>query len=471
MRLEAPGSAPCSLEIVPPSVTELGIPFDVSVAVLDSNGYPSLEAEGTLHLSHPSEGKATGQIPFRAGVPAVGKIHGLVLGREGFHRLRTEMGALDAWSHPTRVSAEAGARLFWGDPHVHTLLSRCHADKCRSLNFCYTAARHAAGMEWVAAADHVSNGRCDVSKWYEQRCASELYNDPGEFVTLPAYEASLKGGKGGDTNVYMRRWPELFVDEYEEGDVRSLCRELEKILSPEEFFVVPHHTTRPGKHGEIPDEIYPGQERMPVMEIHSKWGTSEYRGNPNPLKKIHPGPSYANDLLQRGLLMGFVGGTDTHTTMPSGLGEEPGHLDRLPGMTAVWGEELTREEMYRGIQGRSCYATSLERIYLCGTACGVPLGGVVALEEIEEEKSRQICADVAGRSEIERVELVRNGEAIGSRCPDDWQACVEFLDETPLEEILLPSKHLGRFSYYYLRVTCRSGAQAWSSPVWIVERR
>jgi hypothetical protein len=26
-----------------------------------------------------------------------------------------------------------------------------------------------------------------------------------------------------------------------------------------------------------------------------------------------------------------------------------------------------------------------------------------------------------------------------------------------------------RFVYYYVRLTCRSGAQAWSSPVWLTK--
>lgn len=29
------------------------------------------------------------------------------------------------------------------------------------------------------------------------------------------------------------------------------------------------------------------------------------------------------------------------------------------------------------------------------------------------------------------------------------------------------SKYLGRFVYYYVRVSCVSGARAWSSPVWL----
>ena len=33
---------------------------------------------------------------------------------------------------------------------------------------------------------------------------SDNHDDPPHFVTLPAYEASLKGGCGGDNNIYMQ---------------------------------------------------------------------------------------------------------------------------------------------------------------------------------------------------------------------------------------------------------------------------
>ena len=40
--------------------------------------------------------------------------------------------------------------------------------------------------------------------------------------------------------------------------------------------------------------------------------------------------------------------------------------------------------------------------------------------------------------------------------------------EAPLADVALDSPHLGRFAYTYTRVTCASGAQAWSSPVWLL---
>jgi hypothetical protein len=231
-----------------------------------------------------------------------------------------------------------------------------------------------------------------------------------------------------------------------------------------EFITVPHHTTRTGKHGEIRPDIYPGPEVMPVVEIHSKWGTSEYRGNPNPLKKIHEGPSYAVDLLNSGLPLGFIGGTDTHSTMPAGFGDD--HLDRLPGMTAVLAPELTRDAIYDGIRSRNCYAASHERIYLQVDIAGASPGEQISTGKTKGE--RVIRALAAGRSDLEAIEIVRNGETIHRHEVSDWRGEVEFTDRDDLAPLAKNSPHLGRFVYYYVRVTCRSGAQAWSSPVWII---
>lgn len=82
------------------------------------------------------------------------------------------------------------------------------------------------GLDWVTAADHVSNGRCELARWKEQVALADAFNDPPRFVTLPGYEASLKGGCGGDNNVYMLRFPDLFIDDYEEGNIKTLVEKL-----------------------------------------------------------------------------------------------------------------------------------------------------------------------------------------------------------------------------------------------------
>lgn len=474
---EAPGDRPVVVSVVVPTVTVPGGPFTVKVAALDERGFPSLECGGKITLRGPGSSAPIAEVGFARGQPAVAEVRGVVAPGEGLFRLEAELGGDLFVSNPTCCTRTPEYRIYWGDPHVHTVLSACHAALARSLNFCYTAGRYLCALDWVAATDHVSNGRCDFSKWKEQCAVCDLYNDPPEFVTLPAYEASLKGGAGGDNNVYMLRAPEMFVDEYVQGNVKTLCEKLAQVLSEDEFFVVPHHTTRTGKHGELDDTLYPGPDLMPVIEIHSKWGTSEYRGNPNPLKGVHPGPSYAVDFLNRGLPLGFIAGTDTHATMPSGVGIkpalsdsiEPGHIDRLPGLSAVRARELTREAVFRGIRQRQCYAASLERIYLEGTVAGHPFGSRAERAHRAAKEPRTVQVASAGQSDITSIELIRNGEVIHRHPGTGWHETMTYTDEDDFEEVALRSAQLGTFIYYYVRVTCASGAQAWSSPVWLCE--
>jgi len=469
LALEAPGAEPATVSLVVPTITAVGEPFTVKVAVLDELGYVSTQLDGRVRVRAPFARPGALEVPFRSGLPATAQVRGVVIEAEGLYRFQAELDGRVFAGNPTRCLGQPTQRVYWGDPHVHTVLSNCHPEGCRSLNFCYVAARYLSGLDWVAAADHVSNGRCDFAKWKAQCAACNAYDDPPEFATLPGYEASLKGGAGGDNNVYMLRQPEMFVDEYEDGTVKTICRKLAEKLPAEEFFVVPHHTTRTNKHGEIGRDIYPGPELMPVVEIHSKWGTSEYRGNPNALHKIHPGPSYAVDLLNRGLKLGFIAGTDSHATMPSATGEEPGHVDRLPGLTAVFADRLSREAIYHGIRGRSCYAASLERVWLDVEIAGAEQGQTIAWPD--PSRPREITVAAAGRSDLVSIDVVRNGQTIDSQPVGSWRGSVEFTDDSNLSECRLEADLLGEFAYYYVRVTCASGAQAWSSPVWLLLRR
>ncbi|HRU07325.1 MAG TPA: hypothetical protein P5137_16285, partial [Candidatus Brocadiia bacterium] len=183
------------------------------------------------------------------------------------------------------------------------------------------------------------------------------------------------------------------------------------------------------------------------------------------LQKVHEGPSYAVDLLRRGLRLGFIGGTDTHATMPSGGGLEPGHIDRLPGLTAAMAPALSREGVFRAIQGRRCYATSLERVLLDVSVGGAGMGEMVGWAATS--KPRAVRVSAAGQSDIVSIEIVRNGDVVQRMAPEGWQGRCVFEDGEDLGNLWLESRFLGCFVFYYARVTCASGAQAWSSPVWL----
>ena len=464
LAVEAPGGPVARLQVVVPSIVTPGEPFTVKLAALDEKVYPSIECDGA---ARPAEGPAQGlpdAVAFEEGRPAIAFIEGVSLPEEGLHRLGFEFGGETYLSNPMLVDATARERIYWGDPHVHTVLSRCHPTQCRSLDFCFVAARYMTGLDWVCATDHVSNDRCDKGKWEAQRRAVKVFDQPPDFAAILAYEASLRGGCGGDNNVYCRGDLEDFVDEYEEGDTRTLSDG----LADEECFIVPHHTTRTGKHGELSDRTYLGPERMPVVEIHSKWGTSEYRGNPNALHDVHEGPSHVQDHLAQGYPLGFIAGTDTHATMPSSYGDDSAHIDRLPGITAAGGAALNREAIYDSIKARNCYGTSAERILITDVAIAdVSMGAEIPW--LTPSMPREIRASIAAESDIERVDVVRNGEDVFTISGEGWRARLSWTDEQDLTQVAFePRGHFERpFVYYYIRVTCASGAQAWVSPVWL----
>jgi hypothetical protein len=461
---ECPSGKAVELEMVAPTITVPGEEFSLKAVLLDDKGFPAAGHGETFTVEIP-ECKFKLEFSFPSDGLAIAEISRIKLKKEGIFRFKTSFENKPVYSNPCICRKDLLKRIFWGDPHIHSALSNCMIKYSRSLNFGFNAARYLSCLDWAGAADHVSNGRCGLDKWKEQTAAADAYDSPGKFVTLPAYEASLSGGKGGDNNVYMDKFPSMFIDEHDGGSVKTLCEKLGELSQKEnfDFFVVPHHTTRTGKHGEIPDEIYPGEKMMPVVEIHSKWGSSEYRGNPNPLKDIHPGPSYVADLLEKNLKLGFIAGTDTPATMTFGKPVlEPGHIDRLPGLTAVCAERLERGQIFHCIRNRNCYAASGERIYLDFRINGATMGSSLKTNP-EISKSRKLHIECAAKNDIESVEIIRDGLCLTAIRPENWNLTRDIEDREPLN---FSGKK--KSCCYYMRVRCSSGACAWSSPIWII---
>lgn len=172
------------VDLVIPSLTRPGDSFDMRVAIRHESGLPCSNIDVVLSVKLGDTGEVF-DITFKKGAPAVGTIKDVCIQSEGLFRFETVLNGVTYYSNPSFCSNKNDEGIYWGDPHLHTILSLCHPEKCRTLNFCYTAARHVSLLDWASAADHVSNGRCDFSKWREQSITGNLYNDVPGFVTLP----------------------------------------------------------------------------------------------------------------------------------------------------------------------------------------------------------------------------------------------------------------------------------------------
>lgn len=464
---EAAGGAPWRVMLVAPSVVEVGERFDIGVSVLDRRGLPCTRGTGLVTVERgPLVPQAQG-VAFRRGEVAACRLAAGLCREEGLFRIEAWYEGEEVFSNPVRCVRKAPRRLWWGDPHIHTVLSDCHADRCRMPDVACVIARDVYFLDWASLTDHVSNGRGSRGKWKALRLADARYTERGRFVMLPGYEASLRGGCGGDNNIYFLGDLPLYVDEYEGGNVRTLC---EKVAGAR-FFAVPHHTSRVGKHGAIPESIYPGPERMPVVEIHSKWGTSEHPGNSTPLRQVADGPVFAQDLLRQGYHLGFIGGSDTHTSLTFARGIEPANLRRPPGITAVAASRLSRKSIFENMCARNCYAASAQRILLDVSVAGKPIGEEIVWSRKSAGTPRAIRVLCGAQEEIAVVEIVRNGDVIYTHRPRSWKAGFTFTDTEPLDMCAINAPGMGtNFAYYYVRVTTRSTAKAWSSPVRFVLR-
>ncbi len=179
-------------------------------------------------------------------------------------------------SNPAWVFRAPPYRVFWGDLHVHTRFSNCHAWRCLDPEWCYQYAREVALLDFVAPADHLRGIASDAVRWPRLQELARRCNRPREFVTFLAFESSHAQGFGGDNNVY-------FADDdapyfwLERDDMRGYAPKVhlqqlwqQMDATGKEYFTVPHHTGRAAKYRAW-NEAYYDAAREPLFEIYSSW--------------------------------------------------------------------------------------------------------------------------------------------------------------------------------------------------------
>ncbi len=367
--------------------------------------------------------------------------------------------------------------IFWGDLHSHSRISK---DGIGFGDYAY--ARDAVHLDFFASTEHdVSDAGGDSitpSEWDFIKSEVASFNAPGKFVTLLAYESSMKMGHH---NVFYRDmdglpWP---------GYKWPAVTELWKRLKAAQALTIPHHLgirwgvadapltgpelqelqtgVRSGRNGPVLDWSLPHDPVLrPALEIYSKHGQSEYFNPDDPLAyeqvKYTGGSSvegahYAQDAWAAGHVMGTVAASDNHTA-------QPGLMNT--GLTAVYAPELTREAIFDAILHRRTYATTGERIILDFEIAGVRMG-----EEGKTNGETQGHVTVIAPSDIRFVEVLENGLE-GA----DWKSVARW--DAPGKELrqafsVTPSTAR---SVYYLRAelaarTSNRVARAWSSPIWL----
>lgn len=355
----------------------------------------------------------------------------------------------------------AAGPIFFGDLHVMTG-SGVIASALRDTRAAYEWARDVAGLDFCA----ITNG---TGLWEEDLPIDDEFYEPGEFVTIPAYETYFRIGH---KNVYF---PD--TNHAKPPPDTSGVEAMLESLRGRQCLVIPHHTN---VYSESSRRTFwtehdfsthdPLLERLiEISQDRGSFEREEVGGN------VYFGGRGSSvwSALQRGMKLGFVGGTDTHRGQPGEVRSPLAGLDpeedlAVGGLTAVIAPQLTRQGVWEALWHRRCYATQGQRTLLNFAMDNYPLGTIVPPDQAKKfAQSRTFRFRVQGHRPVVAIELVRSDGRVfdltGGAEPGRATITDQFTDEQPLDQLPLA----GGAVFYYLRVTEEDGRMAWSSPIWL----
>lgn len=315
-------------------------------------------------------------------------------------------------------------RIFWGESHDNTYQFPNHRAGNDPSHIATALERAATHLDFYAAAYYTaqadafeegghlaeSSGKHQLifegwkpderlnTEWAEVQEATRQANDPGRFVTFPGYEWQ-GDGSSGDHNVFaLKEGLPIFR-------VQRVA-DLYKALKGHEAIAIPHHVAyRAGVRGR--DWSVYDEALSPFCEVYSIHGCSEIddewvgmRSNSHMGPSSYPGTWQA--ALDRGHHLGCVCSTDN-------WGEMPGHFGN--GRMAVLATELTRESLWEAFRARRVYGVTGDRIQVDFRVNGAPMGS-----RLSAAGPCQIEVNVTGSTELDRIELLRNGRVVATHC-------------------------------------------------------
>ena len=336
-------------------------------------------------------------------------------------------------------------RAYFGNLHVHTDYSVDGRAADGPAEHNLMTLRDVARLDFVSLTDHTR--RIDPEEWRHLWALTELWNRPGEFVTLHGFEwsSSVLGHK----NVIFR-----------DADTAAERGPLAQVTTAEALFdhirggealAIPHHPSHLGGH----DWSLRDDELQRLVEIFQKRGGYEFDGSPlagqgTGSKRWIDGRS-VRDALAAGHRLGIIA--------------SPDHGGGL-GLAGVWAEAHQRDAIYGALHQRRTFGTTGAKLALWLEVAGRPQGSFDAPRPAEGAGPTVACdARVWGTGGRLKLVLVVEGEELA----------VERFEGPRVEhrfEVELPGDPApDRGPYVYLRVEQDDGHVGWTSPVWFEPRR
>jgi hypothetical protein len=341
-------------------------------------------------------------------------------------------------TNPTVCSDDM--QMFVGDLHCHDFLSEAQGYP----DAVYAWARDDRNLDFVSVVPQL-HGWLDNETWLITKYMTQRYLDEGKFVTFLGFEWQHTGY--GDKVIHYLGGDQPY---FPVDDPRyNTPAKLYEALRASDAVVISHHTAYPaGAWCPQTDFAAMHTDVERVVELWSMHGSSEgYDPADRPLV-THDAGGHILAALQRGVRLGFVAGSDTHSARPGGSAKEP--RPYWGGLAAVWAESLTRRSLFAAIRSRRTCALTGARIVLRMMVNDAWMGSELAAAD-----QARVRIDAWAPGEIRTVEVLKNGQVLATASPgrDECHWDVEDATRGP--------------AFYHCRVTQKDGHLAVASPVWI----
>ncbi len=345
-------------------------------------------------------------------------------------------------------------KLYWADTHCHSSFS---PDAEGEFDELVRYGRDIANLDVLCIVDNDYYRPKILSdvEWRVENALSRHFSRPGEFLLLPAFEftyhdSAIDPDHNHRTVIYP--FPDGPLFRRIDRNTDTLKKMIEK-LRAERAICYPHHCSY--------DLIDNDVERN--VEICSSWRICMEETDFTPAR------------LNNGDKLGFVGSSDNHRAVP-GLGG---------ALTGIFAEELSPPAIYDAYLNRRLIATQGARIYVDFRIDGHFIGS-----SLELDNAAEIAAYISAPSEIEYVEIVRDGQSIHRSEPHSLDHRLRFTDSAlssgshfyfakvklfgdPSFSISPAKQDLALHttdSVYPHNLARARGVFAWSSPIWVTRR-
>ena len=466
---------PARIGVVAPATVAAYEEFTVLVRVEDAFGNVCTNFAGEITFGVKPGGITTpGTYNMQASDGGTARVGPFLAARNAAGAMYINAAAWDhgiaGVSNPIDVVDSESDRIFFGDLHTHAPRAldpghRPHgpfmAHGVGTYAEAFRYARDVSGLDCVGVAWFPPPQNIEAiwsvpreDDWEEYQAIIAEFYEPCAFAPLVAIE--LNDPTAGHRVIL-----------YPDAGKRITTSRIEDIwpaLEGTGAVVVPHHINVTSEGGYQNWRVQDWQRHNPqyqtVLEIAQNRGAFE-TDEPGGATVIGGGGASAQDALALGHRLGFVGGTDSHHAQPGrntcSMAGVDFHDHMTGGLTAIIAPELTREAIIQALRERRCYATTGARIVLDFQVDGHGMGEEFTATTAEVA----VTARVLGTADIERLEVVCNGE-VAFEQPGSGRVA-EIAENLRLAE--------GQTSYFYLRVTQSDGHMAWSSPIWVSPQR